>query len=58
MVSLSSRTYIKLHAAFQLGLAVYLTTSREVVTDDELLYQDSHGRLRIVRKSFINRVRR
>jgi hypothetical protein len=50
MVSLSSSAYIKLHAAFQLGLAVYLTVSREVITDDELLYQDGRGRLRIVRE--------
>ncbi|KAL1958796.1 hypothetical protein VTO42DRAFT_3915 [Malbranchea cinnamomea] len=44
---LSSRSYIQLHALFQLVLAVYLTNSREVITDTELVYSDQNGRLRI-----------
>ncbi|PGH14840.1 hypothetical protein AJ80_05766 [Polytolypa hystricis UAMH7299] len=44
MGSLSSKSYIKLHALFQFLLAIYLTNSREVITgSDELVYQADNG---------------
>lgn len=48
MVLLTSGSYIKLHAVFQLVLAAYLTKSREVITDDEFVHGTDNGRLCIV----------
>ncbi|EFR01727.1 hypothetical protein MGYG_04728 [Nannizzia gypsea CBS 118893] len=46
MARISSRTYIRLHALFQVVLAVYLTFSRESVGGSELVYK-VRDRLRI-----------
>lgn len=47
MGRISSKTYIRLHALFQLVLAVYLTFSRESVGGPELVYK-VRDKLRIV----------
>ncbi|KAK2846312.1 hypothetical protein FQN49_005847 [Arthroderma sp. PD_2] len=39
MGRLSSKNYIRLHALFQVALAIYLTTSRETVSGTELVYK-------------------
>ncbi|KAM5450809.1 hypothetical protein McanMca71_002601 [Microsporum canis] len=39
MGRISSKTYIRLHALFQVALAIYLTTSRETVSGAELVYK-------------------
>ncbi|KAF3481686.1 uncharacterized protein GIQ15_04445 [Arthroderma uncinatum] len=39
MGRISSKNYIRLHALFQVALAIYLTTSRETVSGAELVYK-------------------
>lgn len=47
MGRISSKTYIRLHALFQVVLAVYLTFARESVGGPELVYK-VRDKLRIV----------